>query len=58
MAHRAGERGWRLLDPLRLTDPLFVLKFSTSVVCTVRLADKGDAFWKGSSLCFWLDLLF
>lgn len=46
MAHR------RLLDPLRLSDPLFVFKFSTSVVFTIRLKDKGDSFWKDLSLFF------
>lgn len=43
----------RLLDPLRLSDPLFVFKFSTSVVFTERLNDKGDSFWKDLSLFFW-----
>lgn len=46
VAQRAGEGVEGLPDPLALTDPLFMFKFSALVVFTLRLRDKGDSFWK------------
>lgn len=44
------ERGLEVFQTHRgLTDPLFMFKFSASVVFTLRLRDKGDSFCKGWS---------